>query len=175
MPQSGVGSMQGSTEGCLPLKVVFPWRLSSPESHLPPKLFFHWRLFFTEGRFPPKVVFYLRSSSTKGRLPPMVVFQQRSSSTKGYLPPTIIPLFILYLWEQSTYQISASYLQCMMLDAWCMMHDAWCNTLDDLIFVRAVNIPKLNLIPFLQNKRNGHASCLKNVGAEGWEEDPQTC
>ena len=57
MLQSGVGSMQGSTEGCLPMKVVFHQRSSSTESHL-----------------PPKVVFHQRSSSFKGHLPLMVVF-----------------------------------------------------------------------------------------------------
>ena len=31
-----------------------------------------------------------------------------------------------------------------------MMHDAWCNTLVDLIFVRAISIPKLNLIPYFE-------------------------
>ena len=61
---------------------------------------------------------------------------------------------ILHLWDQSTYQISASYLQCMMHEArclmhdtWCMKHDAWCSTLVDLIFVRTVSIPNLSLLP----------------------------
>ena len=40
MPQSGVGSMQGSTEGHLPMKVNFHQRSSSTKSHLPPKVVF---------------------------------------------------------------------------------------------------------------------------------------
>ena len=99
-----------------------------------------WRSSFTEGRLPLKVIFQQRSSSTGGRLPPEVVFHRWSSSTEGCLPPTITPWLILYLWQQSTYQISASYLQCMM-------HDAWCNTLVDLIFVRTDSIPNLSLLP----------------------------
>ena len=66
MPQSGVGSMQGSNEGCLPLKVVFHHRLSS-----------------NKGCLPLKVIFHQRSSSSKGRLSPKVVFQQRLSSRFG--------------------------------------------------------------------------------------------
>ena len=34
----------------------------------------------------------------------------RLSSTEDHLPPTITPWLILYLWKQSTYQISACYL-----------------------------------------------------------------
>ena len=49
----------------------------------------------------------------------------------------------IHLWDQSTYQISASFLQCMM-------HDAWCNTLVDLKFVRTVSIPNLSLLPCLE-------------------------
>ena len=56
------------------------------------------------------------SSPTKSHLPPKVVFHHRSSSTKGRLPPTTTHWLILYLWEQSGYHISASYLQCMMHD-----------------------------------------------------------
>ena len=78
------------------------------------------------GGVTTKGVFHQRLSSTKGHLPPKVVFHRRLSSTKGCLPPTITPWLILYLWEQSTYQISASYLQCMKHDAWCLRHDAWC-------------------------------------------------
>ena len=48
----------------------------------------------------------------------------------------------VYLWKQSIYQISASYLQCMM-------HDA-CYTLVDLIFVRTVNIHNLSLVPCVE-------------------------
>ena len=48
MPQSGLGSMQGSTEGCLPLKVVFH------RGRLSRKLVFHQRSSYTEGRLPPK-------------------------------------------------------------------------------------------------------------------------
>ena len=108
MPQNGLCSMQGlsSTNYCLPLKVVF-----------------HRKSFSPEGRLPPKVVFLQRSSFSKGRLPTEWVFHRRLSSTKGCLPPTITPWFILCLWEQSTYQISASYLHYLMLDAWCMIHD----------------------------------------------------
>ena len=41
MPQSGVGSMQGSTAyGRLPMKVIFHQRSSSTKSHLPPKVVF---------------------------------------------------------------------------------------------------------------------------------------
>ena len=36
MPQSGVGSMQESTKGCLPQKVFFHQRSSSTEGRLPP-------------------------------------------------------------------------------------------------------------------------------------------
>ena len=65
MPQSGVGSMEGSTEG-----------------HLPPtKFVFHQRLSSTAGRIRLKVVFHRRSSSTKGLLPSKVVFHRWSSFT----------------------------------------------------------------------------------------------
>ena len=37
-----------------------------------------------------------------------------------------------------------------MQDPWCLMHDAWCNTLVDLVFVRTVYIPNLNLLPSLE-------------------------
>ena len=89
VPQSGLGSMQGS---------------SSTESHLPQEVIFHRRLSSTIGRLPPKVNFHQRSSSTKSRLSPKVVFHQ---------------------WSSSIYH----------------------NTLVDLIFVRTVNIPNLNLLP----------------------------
>ena len=49
MPQSGLGSMQGS---------------SSPKSRLPPKVVFHHRSSSTNGRLPLKVVFHQRLSST---------------------------------------------------------------------------------------------------------------
>merc|ERR1711954_467966 len=81
---------------------------SSTTGRLPSKVVLHQRSSSTEGRLPPKVVFNQRSSSTEGRLQPKVIF------TKVRLPPTITPCLILYLCEQSTYQISASYLQCMM-------------------------------------------------------------
>ena len=77
-------------KGCLPPKVIFPQWLSS-----------------TEGHFPPKVVFYRRSYSTEGCCSPVVVLL---SSTNVRLTPTIPPWLILYLWEQSTFQISSSYL-----------------------------------------------------------------
>ena len=48
MPQSRVGDMQGSTEGHLPLQVVFPL-----------KVVFQWRSASTIGHLPPKVVFHL--------------------------------------------------------------------------------------------------------------------
>ena len=128
-------------------------RVSSTKSRLQPKVVFHRRSFSTKGCLSTKVIFHRKSSSTEGRLPPKVFFHQRSSSnrgglplkvssTKGCLPPNITLWFILYLWEQSTYQISAFYLQYMMLDA-------WCNTLVDLIFVRAAIIPNLSLLPCL--------------------------
>ena len=74
----------------------------------------------TEGRLPPKVIFHQRASSTEGGLPPKVIFHLRSSSTKGCLPPKVIFL-----------QRSSS-----------INH----NTLVDLLFVRAVNIPNLSLL-----------------------------
>ena len=80
MPQSGPGSMEGSTEGCLPGKVVFHGRSSSTEGCLPTKVVFHQRSSSTKGCLPSKIVFHLRFSSTEGCLPPKVVFQQRSSS-----------------------------------------------------------------------------------------------
>ena len=156
MPQSGVGSMQGSikvvfhwrsssTTGSLPPKVVFQQRSSSREGCLPLKVLFHQRSSSTKCHLSRKVVFHRRSSSIEGRLPQKVVFHWRSSSTKGCLSLTISPWLILYLWEPSTYQISASYLQCMMF-----MHDALCNTLVDLIFVRTFSIPNLSLLPCLE-------------------------
>ena len=60
MPQSGKGSMQGSSS----TKVVF-----------------HRRSSCTVGRLPPNVVFHKRLSSIKGCLPPKIVFHRRSSST----------------------------------------------------------------------------------------------
>ena len=49
----------------------------------------------------------LRMSSTEGHLPSKVI------STEGSIPPKDVfhlpPWLILYMWEQSTYQISASY------------------------------------------------------------------
>ena len=107
----------------LPPKVVFHQRSYSTKGHLPPNVIFHRKLSSTKGCLQPKVVFNQRSSSTKGRHPTKVVFHRRLSSTKGSLPPTITPWFIFILWEQSIYQISASYLQFMMHDAWCMMHN----------------------------------------------------
>ena len=40
MPQSGLGSMKGSTEGCLSLKVVFHRRSSSTDGRIPPQAMF---------------------------------------------------------------------------------------------------------------------------------------
>ena len=137
MPQSGLVSMQGSSspkksspsKACLPLKVVFHQRLSSTKGHLPLKVVFHRRSSSTKGRLPPKVIFHQRLSPTYHNtlldlififvrtvnipnlslLPglevassPKVVFHQWLSSTEGCLPPAMT--------EQSTYQISASYL-----------------------------------------------------------------
>ena len=93
MPQSGVGSMQGSNKGSLPLKVVLHRRSSSIEGHLPNKgclpmkVVFPQRASSTKGRLQPKVIFHQRLPCTKGRLPPKVFFHQRLSSTKGHLPP----------------------------------------------------------------------------------------
>ena len=88
-----------------PPKVIFLRRLSSTEGHLPPKFVFHWRLSSTKGPLLSKVFFHRRVSSTEG-----IVLHRRSPSTKDRLPPNITPWLILYLWEQSSYQISASYL-----------------------------------------------------------------
>ena len=115
MPQSGLGSMQGS---------------SSTEGLSPPKVVFHQRLSSTVGNFPPTVVFQQRSSSTKGGLSLQVVFYRRSSSTEGVfhrrcLPPKVSsaegclpPKVVFHRRMSSTYH----------------------NTLVDLIFVRTVNI-----------------------------------
>ena len=78
MLQSVVGSMQGSSKGCLLLKVVFQCRLSSTTGGLPPKVVFHQRSSSTKGHLPLKVVFHLSSSFTTGRLPSKVVIHQRS-------------------------------------------------------------------------------------------------
>ena len=42
--------------------------MSSTEGRLPPKFIFHWRLSSIEGRLPKKVVFNRRTFSTKGCL-----------------------------------------------------------------------------------------------------------
>merc|ERR1711954_632621 len=76
VPQSGVGSMQGSS---------IQQRSSSTEGLLPMQVVFHHRSSSTEGCLPPKVVFHHRSSSTKGRLSPKVVFHQKSSSPENCL------------------------------------------------------------------------------------------
>ena len=108
-----------SIKGCLPPKVILPRRSFSNKDHLPPKVVFHQRSSSNEGCLPPKVVFLLKvvfkwrlystngHISTKGCLPLNVVFHRRWSSTYHNT---------LYLWEQSTYQISYCYLQCMMHD-----------------------------------------------------------
>ena len=134
-----------STKGCLLPKVVFHRRSPSTKGHL------YQRSSSTQGCLPPKVVFHPRSSSTEGPLSPKfvfplkVVFQWRLSSTKGRLPPPITPWLILYLWVVNiqNIKISASYLQCML-------YDAWCNTLVDFIFVRTVNILNFSLLPCLE-------------------------
>ena len=65
----------------------------------------------------------------------------------------MIPWLILYLWDQSTYRFSASYLlQCIMQDAWCITiyHLTTLvyhfTTLVGLIFMKT-NIPKFSLPP----------------------------
>ena len=98
MPQSVLSSMQGTTEGCLPLKVVFHRLLSPTEGRLPPKFVFHPRSSSIEGRLPPKLVFHPRSSSTEGRLPPKVVFHRRLSPTEGCL----LPKFVFHRRSSST-------------------------------------------------------------------------
>ena len=96
MPQSGLGSMQGSTEGCLPLKVVFRPRSSSTQGCLPLNVVFHRRLSSAEGCLVLKVVFHPKLSSTEGRLPPKGVFHRWSSSTNHNSqhtksqPPTLL-------------------------------------------------------------------------------------
>ena len=98
MPQSGLGSMQGSsyTKSRLPPKVVLHPRSYSTDSCLPLKVIFHRRSSSTDGCLPLKVAFHQRLSSTEGCLPLKVVLQQRSSSTKGHLLQTITPWLILY-------------------------------------------------------------------------------
>ena len=101
MPQTGVGRMQGSNEGCLPLKVIFHLRSSSTAGCLSPIVVFQQRSSSTEGGLPLKVVFHQRLSSTKGCLPPKavstgshlplrVVFYWSLSSTKSCLPPKVV-------------------------------------------------------------------------------------
>ena len=94
MPQSRVGSMQGSIEGRL--LIMKP---SFSDDHPPPKAVFHRSLITTKGHLPPtdtdgrlplKVVFHRGLSATKGRLPPKVVFYQRLSSTKGHLQSKVV-------------------------------------------------------------------------------------
>ena len=81
-----------SIEGCLPLTVVFHWRLSSIEGRLPSKVIFHHKgllplkVVFIEVHLPSKVVFHHWSSSIEGHLPSKIVFYQRLSSIEG-LPP----------------------------------------------------------------------------------------
>ena len=153
--------MQGSTKGCLPLKDVFRQRWSSnkgglpTKGHFPLKVVFHQRLSSTEGCLPPKVVFikvllslkvvfHQRSSSTKGRLPPKVVFHQRLSSTYHNT-------LIHYLREQSTYQVSASYLaQKLSLHQRSSNRRSSSTKDDDLTFVRTVYISNLSLLPCLK-------------------------
>ena len=137
MPQSGLSSMQGSTEGCLPRKVIFQGRLSFTKGCLPPNVVFHQRSFSTEVRLPLKVVFHRRSSSisTEGRLPPRVIFHQRLSST--YHNTLVDLIFVRAVNIPNLRFLTA-------------MHDAWCYTLVYLIFVRTVSIPNLSLLPCLE-------------------------
>ena len=46
------------TKGCLPLKVIFHIRSSSPKGRLPPKAIYYPRTSSAKGRIPLKVVFY---------------------------------------------------------------------------------------------------------------------
>ena len=87
MPQSGVGSMHGSNEGHLPLKVVLHRRSSSAKGRLSPV--FHQILSSTKCCLSPKVVFYRRSSSTKGCLHPKVVFHRSTYRGGGTHPQCI--------------------------------------------------------------------------------------
>ena len=126
-----------STEACLPLQVVLHRRSPSTKGHLPPMVVFHRRSSFTEGRLPPKVVLHRRLSSTEGRHPPKVVYHQRwfppyGSSTAGCLPLKVI-LLLKVVFHQ---RLSSTY------------H----NTLVNLIFVRAANIPNLGLLPAMHNE-----------------------
>ena len=111
MVVGGGGEKSSSTKGCLSTKVVSHWRSSSTEGGFPPKVIFHQRLSSTECSLPPKVIYHRRSSSYEGHFSPNVILHRRSSSTKSRLPLTITPWLILYLWEQSTFQISAPYLK----------------------------------------------------------------
>ena len=90
MLQSGLGSIQRSTKGRLPLMVIFHWRSSSTEDHLPLKNFLHQRLSSNEGRLPQKVVIQQRLPSPEGLLPLKVVFPWGSSSSEVRLPQKII-------------------------------------------------------------------------------------
>ena len=58
MPQTGVGSMQGSSKSRFPLRVIFHCRSSSNTGRLSLKVVFHRRSSFTEGRLPLKAVFH---------------------------------------------------------------------------------------------------------------------
>ena len=92
MPQSRLGSMQGSTstESRLLPKAAFHQRLSSTGGHLPPKVVFHQRTSSTKGSLPLKVIFHLRLSSTEGRHPPQVNFHQKLPTTKVHLPWKVV-------------------------------------------------------------------------------------
>ena len=85
-----------------------------------------------KGCLPPKVIFnwskvifHQRLSSTEACLQSKVVFHQRLSTTKGHLPPKVF-------FHQ---RLSFTYQNILLVD---------------LIFVRAVNIPKLSLLPCLE-------------------------
>ena len=91
MPQSGVGSMQGSTEGRFPMKVIFHLRLSSTKEGL-----------------PLKVIFHQRSSSTEGCPPPKVVFHQMSQQTKSQ-PLTLLRSVVKFFWH--TYDVQSRIIE----------------------------------------------------------------
>ena len=125
MPQSGQGSMQGSSSTkSLPLKVVFHRMLSSTKGHLPLKVVLHQWLSSTKGCLPLNVVFLWRSSFAEGNPPAKVTSHWRSFSTEGHLPPKVV----FHRRLCSTYH----------------------STLVDLIFGISVIIKNLRLLPCLK-------------------------
>ena len=83
MPQMGLGSMQGSTEGRLPPKVVFHRRLSSTKDCLPPKVVFHQRLSSINHNKLVDLIFVRTVNIPNLSLLPCLemVYHKRSSST----------------------------------------------------------------------------------------------